>query len=219
MAQKKYSSPRNKSIVVPAKVKNLQQSLKMRGNQLHKNVKSVAGAVSKYSKLELKKIYKLALLGLKNEELAEFCDVDYVTFLKWLDRKDPEHRPELVEVLFNARAGADAVMVDRLFQRGLGFSHEETKFFMNSKGQILSVQTTKQYPPDTAAAIYWLNNRRGKIWKNKTTVENPDGSPLIPPSVTVITDPEKINQLLKAKQEREKEIKIPMQNTSSNTED
>jgi hypothetical protein len=206
MARKKYSSPKNKSIVVPAKVIKLNDDLKIRGNQVHKRTvgENVGGAISKYTKLQLPKIYKLALLGLKNEELADYCDVDYDTFMTWLDKKHAEYRPELVGVLFDARDGADSIMADRLYQRGLGYEHKETKFFMNSKGQILSVETTKHYPPDTAAATYWLNNKRGKLWKNKTTVEDPEGNPIqYNPVVNVITEPDKIAQLLKDKNEKE----------------
>lgn len=206
MTRKKYSSPKNKSIVVPAKVKKLNQELQVRGNHVHKRSAgaSAGGAVSKFTRLQLDKVYKLALLGLKNEELADFLDVDYTIFLTWIDKKHAEFRPELVEVLFEARDGADSIMADRLYQRGLGYQHKETKFFMNSKGQILSVETIKHYPPDTTAATFWLTNKRGKLWKNKTTQEDPEGNPIqYNPTVNVITDPDKIAQLLKDKHEKE----------------
>lgn len=207
MAKKKYSSPRNKSIVVPAKVTKLNMQLKERGNQVHLRTagSGVGGAISKYTKLQLEKVYKLALLGLKNEELADYLDVDYTIFLTWLDKKHGEYRPELVEVLFQARDGADSIMADRLYQRGLGYSHTDTKFFMDRKGQIKSVEYTKHYPPDTQAATYWLSNKKGKLWKNKQTVEDPDGNPIqYNPVVNVITEPDKIAQLLKDKNEKEK---------------
>lgn len=211
---KKYSKPKNKKIVPPPKLVHLEQSLKMRGNQISKN--NSGNQVHKYNRLSLKKIYSLALLGLNNQELAEFCDVSYETFQNWITQSSAEFRAELYEILFDAREGADAQVANKLYQRAKGYRHKETKYFCSpTTGQIIAVDTIKQYPPSEAAAMYILNNKRSKTWKNKVTAEGPNGEPLVPPIVQVITDPEKIKELLKQKHAREKESKLKLHDSSS----
>ena len=42
------------------------------------------------------------------------------------------------------------------------------------------VPTTKHYPPDTTAAIFWLKNRQKSKWRDKQDheISGPDGKPI-----------------------------------------
>ena len=43
------------------------------------------------------------------------------------------------------------------------------------------------YPPDTAAAKFWLGNRRPEEWVERREISGPNGQPLFPPP-TIIFD-------------------------------
>ena len=66
---------------------------------------------------------------------------------------------------------ADARVVQKLFERAMGYEHPETKFFTVNKGdfvqEIETRETTKIYPPDVTAAIFWLKNRQPSRWRDK----------------------------------------------------
>jgi hypothetical protein len=70
---------------------------------------------------------------------------------------------------------ADSQVAEKLFQRGMGYTHDEEKIFLY-EGQPVRVQTKKHYPPDTQAASLWLRNRQPDKWRDRTdiTVRHPE---------------------------------------------
>lgn len=122
------------------------------------------GAKSKYKDEFVNIAYKLALLGKTDEQIADILDIATSTFYEWLKKY-----PDLSESIKKGKDLADANVAASLYERACGYSHPEDKIF-NHSGQPLIVNTTKHYPPDTAAAFIWLKNRQG--WKDKP--ENTD---------------------------------------------
>ena len=110
--------------------------------------------------------YKLALLGLTDEEIAQFFGVHVDTVYEW----DKVH-PEFSEARARGKEPADANVAERLYKRALGYSHEAVKIF-NDQGTPLVVPYTEHYPPDTQAITWWLKNRQGKRWQEKSAVAN-----------------------------------------------
>ncbi len=104
---------------------------------------------------------QLTLLGATEEELGKAFGVSRRTITTW----EQEH-PLFREAILEGREVSDAIVERRLFERATGYSHDEDKIF-NDNGSPLIVPTTKQYPPDTTAAIFWLKNRRPKQWRDK----------------------------------------------------
>lgn len=51
-------------------------------------------------------------------------------------------------------------------------------------GVIITTPTTRHYPPDTTACIFWLKNRRPDLWRDKPDPTNDDNAP--PPVKVVI---------------------------------
>ena len=80
---------------------------------------------------------------------------------------------EFLELLKEGKEKADLKVENALFKRACGFEYEEktNEVRVNqdgSIGQIISVKTvTKQVPPDTGAAIFWLKNRQPELWRDK----------------------------------------------------
>lgn len=108
------------------------------------------------------------LWGATDEELAEFFGKSLQTIHTW--RK--EH-PAFAEACQQGKAMADANVVDRLYQRAIGYRHLAFKFF-NVDGKIVKKRYVEHFPPDTMACMYWLNNRQraeGK-WRHRAQVEH-----------------------------------------------
>lgn len=109
---------------------------------------------------------KLALLGATDKDLAAFFEVSESTLNKWkLDY------PEFSEALKEGKDELDSQVVRSLYQRAMGYSHPEDKIF-NQAGEPMVVPTTKHYPPDTTACIFWLKNRQKEEWRDKQDVEH-----------------------------------------------
>ena len=147
--------------------------------------------------IELDKVYNLCLLGLTNSELAAHFQISEETFVRYYN--DPEW-PDFCGVIKQGREEADAVVTRSMFRRANGFSHEE-EVIKTVKGRVVKVKTIKQYPPDTQAGMYWLNNRQRNRWRNKIDEENSNVAPSGPVVVNIITDEDTKARLLKLEQE------------------
>jgi hypothetical protein len=109
--------------------------------------------------------YKLCLLGATDYEIADFFIVTEQTINNW-----KSDYPQFFESMRRGKILADANVSEKLYHRALGYSHEDEKLFL-FEGEVIREDTTKHYPPDTAAARLWLLNRRPKDWR--ATVERP----------------------------------------------
>lgn len=109
---------------------------------------------------------RLCLLGLTDEELAEFFGVHPDTIYEW----DRVH-PEFSEARARGKERADAKVAERLYHRALGYHHPDVHV-SSYEGAITLTPVTKHYPPDTQAATWWLKNRRGKNWRDKSEIEH-----------------------------------------------
>lgn len=106
----------------------------------------------------IEQAYKLTLLGATDKELADFFGVCEDTITNW------KHAfPEFFVSIKKGKIQADAEVAEKLFHRAKGYSHPEEKIFCHD-GEVIRAKTTKQYPPDTGAAMAWLKNRRRKDW-------------------------------------------------------
>lgn len=131
----------------------------------------MAGRPTDYKDEYCEQVEKLCRLGATDEEIADFFDVHVDTVYEW-----KSVHCEFSEAIKRGKTLADANVADRLYQRAMGYSHDAVKIFpdggKDEKGnkEPLVVPYTEHYPPDTAAAIFWLKNRQRKKWRDK--VEN-----------------------------------------------
>lgn len=117
------------------------------------------GRPTDYSEDYVDQVYKLALLGAIDDEIADFFNVCVATLNNWKKKY-----PEFLASIKKGKEMADARVAQALFHRAIGYTHPEEKIF-NNNGEILRADTTKHYPPDTAACLIWLKNRRREDWK------------------------------------------------------
>jgi len=104
----------------------------------------------------------LALKGFTDVEMAGAVGVTERTINNW-----KKQQPKFFQSLKDWKAEADLKVEKSLYERAMGYEHPEDKIF-NDGGEPLIVPTTKHYPPDTTAIIYWLKNRKKADWKDKT---------------------------------------------------
>jgi len=114
------------------------------------------------------KIFALARKGLTDKEIAEVFDLDEQTITNW------KKSPQFFGSIKKAKRGADVLVERSLFERAIGYSHPEEKI-MQYEGQVITHETTRQYPPDTVAAIFWLKNRKPREWRDKQEIEHSGG--------------------------------------------
>lgn len=123
--------------------------------------KRPVGRPSKYKPEYAEQARKLCLLGATDAEMADFFDVDERTVNRWKN-----DFPEFCQSIKKGKLLADANVADRLYQRAMGYEAPDVDIRV-VEGQIIETPLTKYYPPDTPAAIYWLNNRQRAKWRNK----------------------------------------------------
>lgn len=119
-------------------------------------------------------VEKLCLLGATDEQVADFFGVAVSTVYLWAN----EHEA-FSEARKRGKEGADANVAHALYHRAIGYEHRAVKI-MSFEGQSFEHEYTEHYPPDTAAACYWLNNRQRGRWSNRHLMEHsgPDGGPI-----------------------------------------
>lgn len=129
------------------------------------------GMPSKYREEYDDQAHKLTLLGAIDTELAAFFEVAEPTIHTWKKK-----HPSFAEAVRTGKDMANANVSASLYQRAVGYSHPESKVFMQD-GKEVVVEITKHYPPDATAISLWLRNRsavKGAIgigWKDKQELE------------------------------------------------
>ena len=124
------------------------------------------GRPSKYKPEFVKQAEKLCRLGATDAEMADFFQVTLSTLSLW----KVKHQ-EFSEALKLGKEVADKRVEEALYNRALGYSHEDTDIRVVD-GAIMETPMIKHYPPDTTAAIFWLKNRKPDEWRDKRDIEH-----------------------------------------------
>jgi len=107
--------------------------------------------------------YELArnycLLGATNADMAKYFNVSMECFNWWIS-----HDPLFLQILKEGREQADAVVASRSYARACGFERVEKEQVLVGT-QVVEIERTKYYPPETTAAIFWLCNRHPDKWR------------------------------------------------------
>lgn len=123
-----------------------------------------AGRPTKYKDDYAGQAYKLCLLGATDKQLADFFNTSEQTINAWKKKHS-----DFLESIKRGKVQADAKVAESLFHRACGYSHPEDKIF-NNNGEEMIVATTKHYPPDATAAIFWLKNRDKENWRDQKEI-------------------------------------------------
>lgn len=132
----------------------------------------MAGQPTKYKKEYDKQVFKLALLGATDMEIADFFDVNKQTIYNWREKEKG-----FFDSIKKGKIKADAKVAESLYKRALGYRYNEIHFEkVDSKvnlelteEKMITSDTykkkviTKEVVPDVAAINIWLKNRRGRV--------------------------------------------------------
>lgn len=121
-----------------------------------------SGRPTTFKEEYIEQAYKLALLGLTDEEMASYFEVTVRSFYKWKQKY-----PRLIQALKDGKDNADQKVAQSLYKRALGYEDTDTKF-ATFEGKITDqVEYTRRFPPDVTACIFWLKNRQRSKWQEK----------------------------------------------------
>lgn len=113
------------------------------------------------------RVFKLALLGLNDKEIASVFEVSEQTLNAWKNA-----HPEFLEALTKGKDDADAKVASKLYRRAMGYEHKAVKIVADAKtGAEHIVEYIERYPPDTTAAIFWLKNRQRDKWRDRRELD------------------------------------------------
>ena len=122
------------------------------------------GRPTKYDPAYVEQVYKLALLGMTDAEIATFFEVEQGTLYDW-----DEAHPEFQQSRARGKIPADVEVAVSLRKRALGYSHKAVKIFMPAGAtEPVYAEYIERFPPDTQAASLWLRNRQPDKWKDRT---------------------------------------------------
>lgn len=132
------------------------------------------GRPSKYDKIDLKLVTRIASLNLTDKQIAEALNISEATLNNY-----KEKYPEFLESLKKGKKLVDNKVVASLFHRAVGYSHPDVHI-SNYRGKITKTAIIKHYPPDVAACIIWLKNRQPDEWRDKVehSITGEDGKPI-----------------------------------------
>jgi hypothetical protein len=116
----------------------------------------------------------LCALGAIDKELAQFFKIAMSTLYQWKIAQ-----PAFSEALKVGKAEADDRVERSLYQLAVGYTFESEKIFCQD-GKVIRAPIVEHVPPNPAACIFWLKNRRRDYWRDRIDNElsGPDGGPI-----------------------------------------
>lgn len=134
------------------------------------------GRPSKYHEGFCHLVEQTTLIGGIKDDLARILGASGTAIDEWMHGNTAAGRPPkpgFAAAIKRGRERADAQVERSLHARALGYSHPEDRIFCH-EGGIITAETTKHYPPDTAAAFIWLKNRKPKDWRDRVEMAAAD---------------------------------------------
>lgn len=104
--------------------------------------------------------------GLTLEQIAHNIGCNVKTLWEWTNKYPP-----ICNALKKGKEVVDIEVENALLKRALGYSYEETMIEDSPDGRKKRV-TKKFIPPDVAAIVFFLKNRRPDKWRDKPVDES-----------------------------------------------
>ncbi|MGA2232313.1 MAG: hypothetical protein ABSH22_15555 [Tepidisphaeraceae bacterium] len=107
---------------------------------------------------------------LSDRAVARRLGIPWREFSRWLS----EH-PEFNRALDEGRDTVDVRVVEALYQRAIGGKFQTTEIVKDEQKKTLRIkQVIREYPPDVAAIIFFLRNRRPESWRSRPAEPPPE---------------------------------------------
>lgn len=119
--------------------------------------------------------FKMMLLGITKDDLADVLDVNRLTLDNWCAQY-----PDFLSAIMRGGRVANAQTAYSLYKRANGFEHEAVKIFMPAGAEEPVYAPYMEYhPPDTAAIKMLMVNREPDLWRDRRELTGKDGAPLV----------------------------------------
>lgn len=116
--------------------------------------------------------------GLTEIEIAKNIGITTVTLWDWKKK-----HACVLNALKKGKEVADIIIENALFKRATGYEAvEERAEYGMIDGQLVEVKrtkTTRHIPADTTAQIFYLKNRKPRVWKDRVVDEDNSASELV----------------------------------------
>lgn len=107
-----------------------------------------------------------ARAGLTNEQIAHNIGINVKTLYDWQNKKEI-----IRETLKKGKEVVDIQVENALFKRALGYTITITEQKVDKDGCVHDLKKDVHIPGDVTAQIFWLKNRKPKIWRDKVEYE------------------------------------------------
>lgn len=131
-----------------------------------------AGRPTDYDDAYPEQAGKLCQLGATDPDLADFFGVAISTVRLWMGT-----HAEFSAAIKDGKEAANARVERSLYQRAMGYTYDAVKIFQY-EGVTIEHAYREHCPPDSAAMIFWLKNRKPEVWRDRREVTGADGGPL-----------------------------------------
>jgi len=128
--------------------------------------KKKMGRPSGLDTVNLQEVAELSRSGKTEPEIAAALGVSVSTLYNWRKKS-----PEFLAAINGWKEVADRVVEDSLYLKACGFSKTISRGYVNKDGDLVECKEEKYFPPDTAAIIFWLKNRKKLEWRDKHELE------------------------------------------------
>ena len=119
-------------------------------------------------KVNLDDLTDFALKGMTELQLSAALKISLRTLQSY------KTSPVFLARLKKGKDTADQQVVASLWKRALGYDIKESHWDPKSNK---IVETSKHYPPETLACIFWLKNRQSLDWRDRAELTGKDGAP------------------------------------------
>lgn len=165
------------------------------------------GGITKYKECYNDRAYKLAKIGATNALIAKKLKVNISTLFNWT-----KTHPGLKDSIICGRTEFESEVERALMKRAVGFTFNETKTIYNKDDDVITKHvTSKYYPPETSAAVFWLKNKFPDRWKERveSTVGLNDVTRSFLEQVINLSLPTKINSVVIESPQKQKTLDAP----------
>lgn len=174
MARKPKKKPARKAYRRPDYKENPEELLELI------NAKSIKCGYPQFKPEYVEQARKLYRKGWTDREVADFFEVSRQTVQNWMVAS-----PEFARVRKDAKAAADELVKDSLYERARGYEIPVEKIFCKD-GVVTRVLTREHVPASVSAGKYWLSNRDPNRWKDRQEITGANGEALNPSSIELI---------------------------------
>ena len=108
--------------------------------------------------------FRHTLLGATDKDLAALFGTSEQTINAWKQK-----HPKFLESIKEGKEEADTKVAESLYKRATGMSVPAVKIFNTEEGPI-EHPYREYHPPETAAAIFWLKNRKPQLFRQNPEV-------------------------------------------------